>query len=228
MSLYLPVSAYGVRDLRPPPPPPPPPWYTVAGHTCIAAYQPIGAASYAASLVNLANPGTYDAVDGVAPSWDAGTGWTFDGSDDYLTTGVIPAAGYSVLVQFTNAGAANDKMILGLFQDVDKRFGFAPHFEWGYNGVYYAAGDFVGVSPYITDGNLGIAGQTAYRNGVADGGAIGGSISTTGDVYIGARHRVDTAGVDSYCAVEVQAVVFYADTLDATEMATVAAAMAAL
>lgn len=57
---------------------------------CIAAYQPIGADSLAASYTNLANAGTYDAAPGVAPGWGASTGWTFNGTTQYLTLG-IPA-----------------------------------------------------------------------------------------------------------------------------------------
>src|SRR4030042_266315 len=65
-------------------------WWLAGGISaanCLAAYQPKGAASYAASKVNLANPGTYDAVDGVAfPTWAAATGWTFNGVAQYLTS----------------------------------------------------------------------------------------------------------------------------------------------
>lgn len=64
-------------------------WWQVAGQTCAAAYQPIGAASLAASYVNLANPGTYNAAPGVAPTLAAG-GWSFDGLTQYLTTGIVP------------------------------------------------------------------------------------------------------------------------------------------
>ena len=54
-------------------------WWDLNGTitSCVAAYQPKGAASYAASKVNLANPGTYNLSDGVAPNWDTGTGWGF-------------------------------------------------------------------------------------------------------------------------------------------------------
>lgn len=68
-------------------------WWVVPGKTCVAAYQPIGAASLAASYVNLANPGTYDAAPGVAPTWASATGWTFNGSTQYLTTGITPPRG---------------------------------------------------------------------------------------------------------------------------------------
>lgn len=55
-------------------PPAAAPWYLAGGApTPIAVYQPKGAASLAASYVNLANPGTYDAAADVpgygAPTW---------------------------------------------------------------------------------------------------------------------------------------------------------------
>ena len=46
----------------------------VSAANCVAAYQPIGATSLAASYTNLANPGTYTAAPGVAPTFDAATG----------------------------------------------------------------------------------------------------------------------------------------------------------
>lgn len=53
---------------------------------CLAAFQPKSVASYAASKINLVNPGTYDLVNGVAfPSWAIATGWTFNGANQYLT-----------------------------------------------------------------------------------------------------------------------------------------------
>src|SRR4030042_328416 len=66
------------------------PWYLSGGipkADCLAAYQPKGAASYAASKVNIVNPGTYDLTDGAAfPTWDVVNGWTFaDGSLQYLS-----------------------------------------------------------------------------------------------------------------------------------------------
>jgi hypothetical protein len=73
------------------------PWWLaggVAAANAIAVYQPKGAADLAASYVNLANPGTYDAAPGTAPTFDAATGWTFNGSTQYLTTGVTNGAAW--------------------------------------------------------------------------------------------------------------------------------------
>jgi len=79
-------------------------WWVVAGKTCVAAYQPKGAADIAASYVNLASPGTYNAAPGTAPTWDATSGWIFNGSTQYLTTGVIPTVfnTWTVIVRFSN------------------------------------------------------------------------------------------------------------------------------
>ena len=57
-------------------------WWDLNGTitSCVAAYQPKGAASYAASKVNLTGNTDYDAVQdgaGNEPTWDTGTGWTF-------------------------------------------------------------------------------------------------------------------------------------------------------
>lgn len=64
------------------------PWYTLFT-SGLAAFQPLGAASYAASKVNLLNPGTNDAADGTAyPTWDASYGWGMaSASLQYLTVG---------------------------------------------------------------------------------------------------------------------------------------------
>jgi hypothetical protein len=66
------------------------PWYLAGGvdpANCVAAYQAKGAADYATSKVNLANPGTHDLIDGTsAPAFDTATGWTFDGATTYLVS----------------------------------------------------------------------------------------------------------------------------------------------
>ena len=99
-------------------------WWDLNGTitSCVAAYQPKGAASYAASKVNLVNPGTDNLSDGTAyPSWSSGGAWdfigdtarwlvtpntlglmsiaisyvwTYEGAGSYPTLMMNPAAGY--------------------------------------------------------------------------------------------------------------------------------------
>ena len=200
------------------------PWYLSGGISaanCIAAYQPKGAASLAASYVNLANPGTYDAAPGVAPTWASGTGWTFNGSTQWLLTGITPASGWSMFVQYTGFGGANYSYFCGEFT-ADARF-FVGHYEVG---AWYASGQQVyNVAPSVAAaGNLGIAGQQGYRNGIADGGAIG-AWAGVATVAIGIARLLPFASNAAFTAV---ALAIYDTTLTAPQVAAVSAAMAAL
>ena len=198
-------------------------WWAVAGKTCAGAYLAKGAASYAASKVNLDTPGTRDLIDGAAyPTWNAATGWTHNGSSQSLRTGIVPANGYSMLVRFANT--ANNSTVVGEYT-AGARFEIAPRPTIGGTGaIVYGSGAVVQVLQSISSGVLGIAGQQGYRNGTADGAVIGAwSATTTNELYIGNRN-----GADDFFVGDILAVAIYSNTLTAGEMATVSAAMAAL
>jgi hypothetical protein len=100
-------------------------WWLAGGISasdCIAAYQPKGAASYAASLININNPGTRNLTNtGIDPSWDATNGWTvvkgagltmgnwaFDLGHDYsficnLTVSLTGESGYPIYTAYNYA-----------------------------------------------------------------------------------------------------------------------------
>lgn len=61
----------------------------IPGSNCLAAFKPKGAASLAASYVNLASGGaTWDAAPGVAPTFDTSYGWDFNSAAyEYLVIG---------------------------------------------------------------------------------------------------------------------------------------------
>lgn len=85
---------------------------------CVAAYCPIGAASYAASKVNLANPGTYDAWnDTYKPTWSNSGGWVFNGSSNFLeitNPGFNPAP-ISIIARVNYTGTNAYSMFIGGF-----------------------------------------------------------------------------------------------------------------
>ena len=67
-------------------------WYDAGGApTPVGAWAAIGAASQAASYTDLSGNGN-DLGVGVAPTWDAAAGWTFNGSTQWLNTSRVPAA----------------------------------------------------------------------------------------------------------------------------------------
>lgn len=209
-SLYGVVSQGGAAD-----------WWAVTGKTCVAAYQPIGAASLAASYTNLANSGTNNAAPGTAPTWASATGWVFNGSTQYLTTGVVPADGWSAICRYSNRSSTAG-YVMGIGQTVGQYFGFIPTAS----NVIYGLGGTISVAPALDSGVVAISGQRAYRNGSVDGGTISSWSGTTSlIIYIGAANR----GVpNNYFAGNIQAIAIYSDTLSGAEVAAVSAAMAAL
>jgi len=211
------------------------PWWLaggVAAANCVAAYQPKGAASYAASKINLANPGTYDATEGVAPSWDVATGWAFNGSTMYLETGIVPSASdWSFIVQFANSVAVSGWdccMGCSSTDGVTCHCMIYPRYSTTARG--YANGSLVKTvaAGVMTAGNMGFAAQTAYLNGVAEAGAISGWTlgAVAVDVYFGMLHRNATR-TDKYKG-DIIAAAIYNATLTPAQVAAIAARMAAL
>ena len=199
-------------------------WWVVAGKTCVAAYQPIGAASLAASYTNLANPGTYDAAPGVAPTWASGTGWTFNAAlVQRLLTGIVPADGWTAICKFSDA-TANGNAIFGSYTGNTTRF----IIQIGATNITYQQGFYTTVTPTLTAGVLAISGQRGYRNGTAEGSAISAwSGTATSQIAIGGYATSGTNVVANLTG-KIQAVAIYSDTLSGAEVATLSAAMAAL
>ena len=60
---------------------------TIPASTNYTVYDPLDAVDLATSYVNLANPGTRDATVSVAPTQAQGSGWTLNGSTQYVIAG---------------------------------------------------------------------------------------------------------------------------------------------
>lgn len=202
------------------------PWYLsggVSAASCVAAYKAKGAASLAASYVNLANPGTNDAAPGVAPTFSAATGWTFNGTTQYLTTGLVPPndQSWSMLAQISTA--ADSCWAVGASWAGGA--GFILNHGPGV-GTYYNGGARQILSSHAT-GNLAIAGAQGYWNGSADGAAIPPAAGTnTYDIWIGALNNVGSFYNDK--GGNVIALAIYNALLTAPQVAAIAAAMAAI
>ena len=205
-------------------------WYRAGGAPQpVAAYQPKGAASLAASYTNLANPGTFDAGLGVEPTWASGTGWTFNGTTQYLTTGVTPTDfSHTILVRVS---AVNPSMyaIGAVNSAVTRIIGLAPAFtSWLGTGRLYANGNYVLVSPTVLlSGVMCIAGLQPYLNGVTHGAPIPTiTFDNMNALFVGVRN--DNGTPTHYFSGNIQAVAIYSSTLTASQVAAVSAAVAAL
>jgi hypothetical protein len=211
-------------------------WYLsggIAAANCVAAYQPKGASSLAASYVNLANPGTYDCTLGTAPAWDATNGWIFNGATNsrYLKTGImLTSTTWSAVVRFSSAALSTGAVFGHNGPSFDRRFAILTNV--GGTSIIYEYGraadssGLLTITATITTGVLAIAGNTAYRNGSAETGNITTVAYTTGlDIYIGAWNA---SGAGAFFSGNIQGIAFYNSVLSAAQVLAVTNAVNAL
>lgn len=204
-------------------------WWTAGGASgIVAAYEPIGAPDLASSYVNRANPGTYDAAPGVAPTFDTATGWTFNGSTQYLTTGVVPGSGWTWIIRVAAIGSASNGFIFGTSNGSwpSARMGL-----WGSGGASAVLDRWEngGAATSSASFTAGVAAATTvgYLDGSVHTGSLNAWSGTTPQpIFIGARNSVGSPA--SYKPGQVAAFAIYSSTLTADQVAAVSTAMAAL
>ena len=204
------------------------PWWQARGitpSTCVAAYQPKGARDLASSYINLANPGTYNAAPGTAPTWDVVNGWKFLGSSSqYLTTGIVVSVGWSIVVRFSNWSVLSTYLFGAYDGATTTIVGICP---WNrntpditnafWNGKIINRGIIVGTSGVYT-----ISGANCYANGMADGTLIN-AFAPTNALYISALNK---DGVATFLGTGyIQAFAIYNTTLIAAQVLAVTNAM---
>lgn len=163
----------------------------------IAAYDPLMATSFEGSKINMIDPGTYDATDGVAPpTWAAGTGWSFvTALSQSLSTGIIPPlfdGTWSMFVLYDNGGVGpNEHPLLSAGDyDAGRHFDVWSNSAAGLGGRWYGMGDMSNgpTSPKSPALWAGIAGFECYHNGGWEGTipSLGIDDTATGyDIKIG-------------------------------------------
>lgn len=183
-----------------------------------------GPASYAASLINDANPGTYDLTDpGGAVSWNQATGWEFiSAATTYLETGILHSSqNMTMIVEYVNnlltftnmmgaKGAGDTWFIL---YSIDA----ANHPDYGNGGLV--------PSPQIAPGlgNLAVAGQSGYLDGSFDVAVPAGAGASGLSIRAGAVN-----GLGAYWDGYIESFAIYNEVLNATSIAAIATAMGQL
>lgn len=198
-------------------------WWLTGGipaANCIAAYQPKGAASYAISKVNLANPGTYDAYEaGSPPSWASATGWTFNGSV-YLRGGInVSNNVWSYLVFEESYSSDAYDIVLG-GQTNPNNVAICPRLS---GNLSYMNGTS------LLTGGASITGKhvLAMTNyGYLDGTSVTTSLGT----WSGASIRIDYGSIGGANSFEgnIYAIAIYNITLSPTQIALLTTVMRAL
>ena len=208
------------------------PWYLAGGISaanCLAAYQPKGAASLAASYSNLANPGTYNAAPGVAPTFDASTGWTFNGSTQYLTTGITTApirADWSFFVRFSNNTGPLAFAVGSYSSGYGSNFGIWAHVFGSYRYCYY---NYTEKASAPSAATLAVAGTHGFLNGTNEATITGSGsgVDTYPDIFIGAQNNGSGTAQYKFTG-KIQAIAIYNTVLSDAQVAAVTTAMNAL
>lgn len=194
-------------------------WWLAGGISsgdCVLAYAPIGAADATAARVNLANPGTYDATVGSAPSWNTATGWSFNGSQWLESNYSVNSTVHTLMIRFANIGAGSGN---------DYRVGNEPHYlspTW-YGSRLYTYGNLNIVGVNIAGGTMAQAGGNSYLDGAADG-TLTPSSNGAYEYIIGAR----SAAPANPMIGDIVAYALYSRVLNSTEVAALHTAMMGL
>lgn len=215
----------------------------VSASDCLAAYQSISADSYAASKVNLANPGTYDITNGASyPTWNAATGWTFDGVDDYLDTnlpGIDTATTIIVYINNFNPVDQNSNVVVSTTDNdwntetsIFLAYVGAPTNAWKadylflYNGKWYSElGEIITTgTPYVFGSSI----SGKYKDGsktVWSSIPNDYSLVTLNSYIIGAVYSPD---LQSFGKLDVLALAIYNATLTDDQVSAITTALQAL
>jgi len=155
-------------------------WYLPSGVSAsdlIGRYEAIGAADYATSLVNLANPGTNDLVAAPsAPTWTAENGWV--GNDSrYFTTGIVPNANTTVFAYYAGISKIGSNSLFGAIDGAKGFFSYITSLIGWMYAKNLDSGDLTTLPP-IDNGVICIAGTDVYFNGVLVGSTVGNYTGT--------------------------------------------------
>jgi len=211
------------------------PWYRAGGAPVpVAAYQPKGAASLAASYVNLANPGTYDAAAGPTPATLAANGWSFAGTNESVITTYTPTMPITVCIRFVPATFAGYRALVG---HVGSGSGYYEILTYDVTGLPLLAKSnvinigvatnpaTVSVSNVVAVSYNGSGAWSWYKNGAADGSGTNAQTFGAAAMAFGVGRTITPLTPFSGT---IAAIAIYSSVLTADQVAAVSAAMAAL
>ena len=210
-------------------------WWDLNGTitSCIAAYQPKGAASLEASYVNLADSGTLDCLANSAPTQSATDGWIF--TADALRNGLTStsaSAEFTVISRFTNMQetVAEDYLFGGVSATTGMGIDIRPRYT---NNVirYHHGASYVTGSTCPSSGVLAVSKDGGYLNGMIDSDPLAACDFGVHQLYnfaIGSRYWGKTEYASTRITCYIQAVAIYNATLTSTQIGNLTTAMNAL
>lgn len=159
------------------------PWYKTV--PLIAAYTPIGAASLAASYVNLVSPGTYDLTTNAAPVFSSTLGWQcISGQNNRLVTGIVPSNTVNryAIVKFAGGDTNNaHRWLFGCNASPSCFFGYKNASSDGTPDVWNGDGTPYNQDANVEEATIVINGLKVYKDGLHIGSISAGASYDQGD-----------------------------------------------
>lgn len=198
-------------------------WWEAGGATgCVAAYQAKGAANQADSYTNLANPGTNNLTATAAPTWAGSAGWTFNGTTQFLKTGILPGSNYSVIVQYANQNGSSNGYLFGT-SDGSNGLSLRSYLGAGFAHYVSGAGFVASVAGPTASGNRAVTNR-GYKDGIDDVSSALTPAAVTQEIYLGALNNNGSQA--GFFTGDIIAVAVYNNLLTAAQVAALAGAMA--
>lgn len=201
------------------------PAYLLGGVTLsdvLAAYEPKGAASQAASY--LSKTGSNNAIAADTPGWDTTNGWKFNGTSNYLTTSILGQAGMSIIISLSNNASSSRANIVGA---TDGAVGGLAIETVGVvtSKTRFGHGSAIQeISPKMTQGILAITPTKVFFNGYPyTTNAQNWSGVTPKNLWIGCKNVNGSPGL--YNSVYVQALYIYSAALSDAQVLAISDAM---
>ena len=171
---YIGLGAYEIGDWFLGPWPEHPSTPPIAPGVVDVVYQPkfyagiysrSDAPNYANGLLNIINPGTYDAYEGIAPTFNAASGWSSTGTQ-YLKTGWVAGdQDHAIFVSFSNADPLQPCEVTGAISGTGVTTAIEPvngaNKDWA-NCSTFAFTQNPGI---LTEGTFGYSARRAFANG---------------------------------------------------------------
>lgn len=199
-------------------------WWLSGGiteSTDYTIYDPANAASEATSYINLANPGTRNAVPYNSPTWTSGVGWSGNATDMYFDTQTTYGPNHTVIVMFKDP--TSGRFLVGALQGTPNRTASViPQSSTNIN--WNVAGTFVSSASRHLGGTIGFTMTDGFRNGVKDTSVSftwSGSQTTTTIKLL----AYDNGAISSYNAATIHRVAIYNIKLSDSQILDVSNAM---
>ena len=200
------------------------PWWDLEDGSCLGAWQALGGVeSLEESKLDLTENG-HDLYGGVDPGWDNVNGWSWNGSTQFLQTGITLQANYTIIYRFTGV-ATTYGAVMGVFRS-GAAMCFYPDYYNDYRYLYGYAYVDRGVAK-LSSGILALAGEQPYLNGAPDGSPLATQWNSGNEdeCYIGGAN----GGIaKSLCLHKSQAAAIYNRKLTADEIAALYTRMSTL